>query len=229
MIKYGYVIFDLDGTLMDTSSGIIRCIDAIAGQYHLVSPDETEKRAFIGPPIEKSFQAHYGCTRAYAMELAAAWRAAYQKKFLLDAVPYPGLYDLLRRMRQSGIKTAVATNKREDYTAILLKHFHIWPLMDCVIGSDSAGSRTKANMIELCMKQMGAADRRQCLMIGDTVGDQEAARATDVDFLGITYGFGFIKGKADCRTADSCEKIIEFLNLKDEGENDVSKAEKLSI
>lgn len=216
MKDYCCIIFDLDGTLMDTSPGILNCIDYIVARYNLVLPSAFEKRSFIGPPIEKSFQRHYGCTREFSLELASAWRTAYKEKFLFEAEAYPGVYDLLRWLRGSGMKTAVATNKREDYTEVLLKRFDFWPLLDCVIGSDFSGSRTKADMIALCMNQLGTIGCGQCLMIGDTIGDMTAAHETGVDFLGVTYGFGFTKERrgADCWTADSCKGIQDFLQCE---------------
>lgn len=213
MKKYTYIIFDLDGTLMDTSPGILRCIENVVDQYGLKPPSRLEMQDFIGPPIEKSFQSYYGCTEEYSQKLAAAWRKIYKERFLFEAVPYCGIYDLLQWLRTAGMKTAVATNKREDYATVLLEHFKLLSLMDCVVGSDSEGRRTKADMIGLCINQMGATNRNQCLMIGDTVGDMTAAHGAGVDFLGVTYGFGFKKGgqEADCETVDSCENIRNFL------------------
>lgn len=213
MKKCTYIIFDLDGTLMDTSPGILRCIEHVLDQYGLKQPSQLEMRNFIGPPIEKSFQTYYGFTEEYSQKLAATWRKIYKEQFLFEAVPYRGIYDLLQWLRTASMKTAVATNKREDYTTVLLEHFNLLPFLDCVVGSDSEGRRTKADMIGLCINQMGATGRDQCLMIGDTIGDMAAAHRARVDFLGVTYGFGFKKGgqEADCETVDSCENIRNFL------------------
>jgi len=198
---------------MDTSSGILKCIDYVANQFQLIPPSESEKRRFIGPPIQKSFQLHYGCTAEYALELADAWRKAYKEKYLLEAVPYQGIFGLLRWIRQSGTKTAVATNKREDYTMTLLEHFGFCPLLDCVIGSDFNSRRSKEEMIHLCMDRLGIIDSSRCLMVGDTAGDMSAACKAGVDFLGVTYGFGFERGNKELGhwTADHCEDIRNFL------------------
>ncbi len=213
MKNYHCVIFDLDGTLMDTSSGILKCIDYVANQFQLTPPSESEKRGFIGPPIQKSFQSYYGCPLECSLELADAWRKAYKDKYLLEAKPYKGIFDLLGWIRQGGVKTAVATNKREDYAMTLLEHFGFFPLFDCIIGSDFSGDRRKEEMIRLCAERLGIIDISRCLMVGDTAGDMSAAHKAGVDFLGVTYGFGFKRGNQELGywTADHCEDIRNFL------------------
>ena len=115
--------FDLDGTLMDISRGIIHTTDYVIEKFHLAALTEDEKRSFIGPSIQDSFQRHCGLSQDQAKKLAEAWRNVYKDKFLLEAMPYEGIYDVLRLCREHGIKTGVATNKREDYARELLDHF----------------------------------------------------------------------------------------------------------
>lgn len=209
MKKYDCIMFDLDGTLMDTSSGILNCLDFIVEQFHLVPLSDQEKHCFIGPPIQESFQKHYSCSQERAWELAVAWREAYKEKFLLRAEPYDGIYDLLHKLRQAGIKTGIATNKREDYTLKLLKYFSFLSLFDCIVGSDFAGKRSKVDIICMCMKQIGVTKAERCLMVGDTIGDFTAAQKAGVDFLGVTYGFGFVIGQSipNHKMANSCGEI----------------------
>ncbi len=190
-MNYQAVFFDLDGTLMDTSRGIIHAIDYVIEKFHLAALTEDEQRSFIGPPIQNSFQGHYGLTGDQSRELAAVWRNVYKDKFLLEAMPYEGIYDVLCLCREHGIKTGVATNKREDYARELLDHFHFTTLLDCIVGTDFAGRLTKPDLIHICMDKTGVTDSKQCIMVGDTEGDWEAAQKAGVRFLGVSYGFGF--------------------------------------
>ncbi len=212
-MQYELVLFDLDGTLMDTSIGVIKTIDYIIDKFRLPELDEKAKQSFIGPPVQNSFRTHYNCSEERAWELATAWRNAYKDIFLLDAAAYDGIYELLEYLRKCGIKTAVATNKREDYTKKLLEHFSFTPLFDCIIGSDLDGKRTKPDMIRLGMEQCGVAEPAHCLMIGDTMGDCNAAREVGADFLGVTFGFGFKPGadNGGIKTADSCAEIRNII------------------
>lgn len=213
-MQYELVLFDLDGTLMDTSGGVLRTIDYIIEKHQLPALDDAQKKSFIGPPVQKSFQIHYGCSEERAWELATAWRNAYKDIFLFEARAYDGIYDLLKFLRGRGIRTGVATNKREDYTKRLLEHFSFSPLFDCIIGSDFEGKRTKPDMIRQCMELCGVTDPRSCLMIGDTTGDLNAAAEAGTDFLGVTFGFGFKPNADNCgaKMADSCQEIQNIIS-----------------
>ena len=200
MRSYHAIFFDLDGTLMDTSIGVIQAIDFIIDRFKLPPLSEEEKRSFIGPPIQRSFQKKYGFDEVQAWEIASAWRNAYKDQFLLGAAPYDGIYDLLEYCQDKGIHTGVATNKREDYTMRLLQHFHFTPLFDCIVGSDFEGKRTKGQMIQMCVEEIGCSKPGQCLMVGDTEEDGIAAMKAGVDFVGVTYGFGILPGQP-CQTA----------------------------
>lgn len=196
-MKTTCIIFDLDGTLMDTSKGILNGIDFIIDQFHLTPMDDLKKQTFIGPPIQDSFQSHYCCSTEESWELATAWREVYKDRFLLEAVPYNDIYDLLQRLKQKNVKMCVATNKREDYTMKLLEYYGFIPLFDFIAGSDLEGKRSKADMIKMCMEWFGEKDPGRYLMIGDTEKDLEAAQEVGVNFLGVTYGFGFTNDQND--------------------------------
>ncbi len=210
---YEAVFFDLDGTLLDTSKGVFRALDHISARYRLPALSEEEKRSFIGPPIQESYKKHFSLSSERAMELANEWRNAYKQLYLLDAVPYDGIYDLLRWCRARGIKTGVATNKREDYTRMLLEHFSFTELFDHIAGSDFAGRLTKADLIRACMARTGVAEPAGCVMVGDTDSDRNAAAQAGVGFIGVTYGFGFKRSMAPASfpLADNCIQVEEHL------------------
>ena len=213
MKRYSYILFDLDGTLMDTSIGILHATDYIIEEFRLPEISEEKKRAFIGPPIQKSFQECYDVSQERAWEIATVWRDVYRDIFLFEATPYKGVYELLEKLRTEGIKTCIATNKREDYARRLLDHFSLLPLFDCVVGSDFQGKRNKSSIIRLCMERVGIMDPAQCLMVGDTTGDMTAAQECRVDFLGVTYGFGFCADSKvfGVQMASNCKELEQML------------------
>lgn len=215
-MKYQAVFFDLDGTLLDTSKGIILATDYILEKFGLAPLTLKEKKIFIGPPIQDSFQQRYNLPMKQAWELATAWRDVYKDRFLLEAVPYEGIYDILRLCRKHGIKIGVATNKREDYTKKLLEHFGFTPFFDWIAGTDFEGKLKKADLIRLCMEKTSVSDGEKCLMVGDTEGDQKAALQAGVQFLGVTYGFGFSNDVAQTGTGypilvNDCQQLASWL------------------
>lgn len=102
MKTYKYVLFDLDGTLMDTSRGIIEAIAYTMKKYGKDVPDESELRTLIGPPMQKSFQKLYDLDDVNAMEMANVFRDVYKTdEFLFQSVPYEGIYDLFGALKKT--------------------------------------------------------------------------------------------------------------------------------
>lgn len=212
-MQLSLVIFDLDGTLLDTSEGVMCAIDSITEAFNLRSLSTVEKQSFIGPPIQVSFERQYSLTKERAWEIATRWREVYKDEYLFYAKPYDGIYELLTFCREMGLKTAVATNKREDYTRTLLEHFGFTEHFDCICGTDMAGTLTKPELILRCIDRTGAAEPERCLMVGDTEGDLAAAKAAGTDFLGVTYGYGFREGEVPpgVKLAASCDEAVRYL------------------
>lgn len=129
----------------------------------------------------------------------------------MKATPYDGIYEVLRFCRKHGMKTGVATNKREDYTKRLLDYFQFTPLFDCIAGTDFEGKLKKTDLIHICMKNIGVLDGERCLMIGDTESDKTAEEQAGVSFLGVAYGFGFSVKEDGWAFVQRCGEIMDYL------------------
>lgn len=192
VLQYNLAIFDLDGTLLDTSSGIVDSIRDTTIYFNRKIPSDDELLKFIGPPIQDSFQCYYGLTKEEAEEMATVFRQIYKDVHLLKAKPYDGIYDLLLALKRNSIHTAVATNKRIDYTKTLLQAYDFLSLFDVMCGSDFDQKKRKKDIIYDAIKSIGSDDLR-AVMVGDTFGDYDGARLCGLPFIGVTYGFGFKK------------------------------------
>lgn len=190
-IRYKLAVFDLDGTVLDTTKGILSAL-----QYTIVAcgldplPYE-ELLAFIGPPIERSFEMKYGLSGQALKNAAAVFRNQYKNVDLLKAEPYEGIFELLDMLEKNNVQTAVATYKREDYALKLLKHFKFDEHMKIIHGSDNENKLSKCDIIKLCIDESDAENYCDVLMIGDTMNDAVGAEEIPVDFLAVSYGFGF--------------------------------------
>ena len=184
------VIFDLDGTLLDTRKGLIESARYTACELGWEAlPYETLLK-FIGPPIQNSFIQYYGCDRMTAQKAADIFRDYYKNTALFLAEPYEGIYDLCGILKEKNIRMSVATYKREDYAVMLLKHFHFDRYCDPMHGADNLNILKKEDIIRLCMKEMGASEEN-CVLVGDTVNDAKGALLAGIPFIAVTYGFGF--------------------------------------
>lgn len=190
---YDCAIFDLDGTLLDTSEGLIEAVQYTINAAGLVQPTLSELRSFIGPPIQDSFERICECSRAEALRLANIFREHYRTTTLLKATPYDGVYEMLDALKRAGFRLAIATYKREDYVKDLTGHFDLTRQFDYCFGSDIDGKLTKTDLILSCVNSLSGGNPTKCVMVGDTVHDFIGAQAAGIDFIAVTYGFGFVR------------------------------------
>lgn len=191
MKQYKAAIFDVDGTLLDTTEGILASVRYMIAEAGLPELDRKTLLTFIGPPIQDSLVRVYQVSKERAQELATIFRNRYKDYELLKAVAYDGIYDVMDELRNRGIDIAVATYKRQDYAEMILKHFHFDQYSDILYGADHENKLKKQDIIKLCMKDMGITDPSEVVMIGDSSHDAKGAQELGMDFIGVTYGFEF--------------------------------------
>ena len=214
--RYDLAVFDLDGTLLDTRGGVLSAVKYTIKEFGYEMPDEDTLRTFIGPPVQEGFARVYGLEGAILQEIATVFRNFYSTKTLLEAELYDGMIELFEAMRERGITPAVATYKREDYALRLLRHFGFDRYTDVMFGGDHENKLKKRDIIEKCINTAGVSDLSRVVMIGDTEFDAVGARDIGVDFIGVSYGFGYrsvdeIKGCGAVGAAQTPMEILKFL------------------
>jgi len=214
-MKKSAVLFDLDGTLLDTTDGVLEsAVHTVVSLDRKPLPHETMLH-FLGPPIQESFMRHYGMDKAGAQEAANRFRSYYKENALFKAKLYPGIIETLKALSDNGIALGVATYKREDYAIQVLQHFGIAPYCKTMHGADNFNRRTKVDIIELCIRELGVG-REEIVLVGDTEYDAVGAVNAGVDFIGVTFGFGF-KAESDVSRypnigcVGSLEQIVELI------------------
>ncbi len=189
--RYDLVIFDVDGTVLDTTEGVLAAVRHTIRTLGYEMPSEEKLLSFIGPPIQDSFAGTYGLSGPVLQEIATVFRNRYSTVDLLKAAPYEGIYQVFETLRQRGIRSAIATYKREDYALTLLKHFGFDRYTDIMYGADHENKLKKRDIIEKCIVDSGVTDKKRVVMVGDTHHDALGAQQVGVDFIGVTFGFGF--------------------------------------
>lgn len=189
--KYELAVFDLDGTILDTTEGVLSAVKHTIKKMGYAMLDDCELSSFIGPPIQDSFAKAYGLEGAVLQEIATIFRDQYSTVDLLKAVPYDGIYDLFQGLKDRGVQSAIATYKREDYAVRLLKYYGFDRYTNIMYGADHENKLKKRDIIEKCIRDSGVTDKRKVVMIGDTIHDASGAELVGVDFIGVTFGFGF--------------------------------------
>lgn len=213
-------IFDVDGTLLDTTEGVLSSVRYTIEAHKLDMPSEQELKRFIGPPIQDSFQRVYGFEREKLQELATTFRNHYKDVDLLKAVPYEGILETCRALREGGVEIAVATYKRQDYAEKIVRFFGFGAYTDVIYGADHENRLKKADIIRLCLESTGVCDKKAAVMIGDSDNDAIGAERQELDFVGVTYGFGFKDKEEIMRfpnavgAVDRAEELLVFFDNK---------------
>ena len=215
MSKYDLAVFDLDGTLMNTKPGIFPALRYTIEKMGLRMLDDDTLSTFLGPPVQDSFAKHYSLEGEILQEIATTFRDRYSTVTLFEAEIYEGIPELLDELIKRGIKPAVATYKREDYALKLLRRFGFDSYTDVMFGGDHENILKKKDIIQKCITAADVTDPSRVLMIGDSTGDALGAEALGVDFVAVTYGYGFksaddLKDIKHIGIADTPSDIIRF-------------------
>ena len=184
---YDVVVFDLDGTMLDTSRGVINCV-----QYALEKlgfeklPMETARR-FVGPPLHAAFIEFVGMDEETAHKAVATYRERYAPVGVLECVAYPGILSLIRDIKAAGKKIAVATGKPEKFARICLGKEGIMECVDFITTPELTDTKDiKPLLVKRCLDRLG----ENAVMIGDRDLDINGAQENHIDSIGVTYGFG---------------------------------------
>lgn len=216
---YKAVIFDVDGTLTDATEGIISSVDFTIKKHNLKELSAEILKTFVGPPIQDSLKAVYKMSDEQAQICANTFREKYKNGDVFKAQIYDGICILLNYLKNKGYKLGVATYKREDYAADLMHHLGLGKYFDVVCGADNENKLRKSDIISNCMDKL-KCNTKECIMVGDSNHDMNAAELLDMDFIAVTYGFGFRKNdnlnsQVCIGVADSVDDILKIIIKKE--------------
>lgn len=210
-MKHDLVIFDLDGTLLDTSPGIFGSVRYAEQVLKLKPIGENELREFVGPPPREMYRKKYNLSDEDALKATSAHRKYGLEKAIYEAEKYDGMQDVLEELKNRNLKTAVATLKKQKIAETVLGNYSLDKYFDVIIGMDDEETFTKKMTITKAMEAVGAS---RAVMVGDSEYDYQGALDAGVDFVGVLYGFGFRKDESyPFRTVNSPTELLEILDL----------------
>ena len=147
-IEYDLIIWDVDGTLLDTSEGIISAARYAIEDAGFKVPDDEALKNYIGPPIQETFAREFKIQMDKALKMAGVFRSHYKDYDLMKAKRYDGILELVAEINNLVIKQGIATNKREDYAGEIIRLFGFSKYVEIVHGSDFEGKLTKKDIIQ---------------------------------------------------------------------------------
>lgn len=189
MKKFDTLLFDLDGTLTDSTEGILKCLAYALERMGYEVPEDTNK--FLGPPLRQSLTEFLGMSMEQADEAVRIFRERYSVVGLFENRVYDGIPGMLERLKSGGKRIMVATSKAEIYAVRIFERFGLAQYFEIVGGAELDGSRDyKDEVIEYVLAKAGITDRSTVLMIGDRRQDVLGAHKTNIECMGILWGFG---------------------------------------
>jgi phosphoglycolate phosphatase len=211
--NFDTLLFDLDGTLTDSTEGIVRCLEYALERMGFDIPEDTNK--FLGPPLYRSFAEFCGMNEEQVNEAVRIFRERYSTVGLFENRVYEGVPEMLKRLRDGGKRIMVATSKPEVYAVRIFDRFGLSQFFEIVGGANINGTRNdKDEVIEYVLEKAGISDRSSVLMIGDRRQDVIGAHKTGLKCMGILWGFGSIEELTEAGAdfiAETPEKAADML------------------
>lgn len=188
---FKYCLFDLDGTLTDPAIGITNSVMHALEKYDIHVENRSELYPFIGPPLDYSFKTFYGFSDEQAVQAIKYYREYFSVTGLFENSVYDGIPEMLEKLKEKGVKIALATSKPYEFSIKILKHFDLYKYFD-FFGAATMDGRIskKEDVISTLLNEMGAQNKDEILMVGDRYHDIEGAKANDLKSAGVLWGYG---------------------------------------
>ncbi len=188
-----YVVFDLDGTLTDSSEGIMNAFRITIEKAGLEVPSDADLYSFIGPPVVDTFVDFFGMDFESAKSWTEVFRDEYVSSRLFENRPYDGIKEMLATLQDAGCLIGMATAKPEEEALRILEHFDLAQYIQYPVGA-SLDHVTLTKKSEILKKALQAAHKEHKIssvyMVGDREYDVNGAKANGVPCIAVTYGFG---------------------------------------
>ena len=191
------MLFDLDGTLLDTAADITLAINRALAEYGWTPMGEADVRGMIGRGglvlVERAARAQQRmldeATKASIVERFFHHYGALEERDESTAQPYPGVMDTLQRLQEAGLRNAVITNKQRRFAVELLARLGLSRWLDLIVGGDSCARRKPdPQPLHFACESMRLPESK-VLMVGDSINDVQAARAAGIAIVCVTYGY----------------------------------------
>ncbi|KAF2413004.1 phosphatase [Microbacterium sp. B35-04] len=190
------VLWDVDGTIVDASEGILRRLTIALEHFGRRPPTRAELVHWIGPPMYDSFQVNVGMTPEQATEAVAFYRGLNKiDGYSTGAKLFPGMGELITDVAAAGIPQATASSKPEVQVVALMDHFDLSMSLTAIVGAtqDEKTLSAKADIVAEALRRLAAAgvDTSRPVLVGDRHHDVEGGAAHGVPVIFVRWGFSW--------------------------------------
>lgn len=190
-MRYKSVFFDLDGTLVDNSEGILNGFRHALGKLGREAEAANLPDGVIGPPLRNTFMELFHMSPDGAEEAVRLYREFYGPVGLFQSTVYPHVEEMLAALKGAGIGVYLATSKARVFAEEILNHTGLMCWFDAVVGCELDGRLSdKAEIVRHLLDQVVPLDGLPAVMVGDRSHDAIGAAACGVDAAAALWGFG---------------------------------------
>lgn len=215
------VLWDVDGTVVDASDGILRRLTITLEHFGKPTPTRAELVHWIGPPMYDSFQVNVGMTPAESTEAVAFYRTLGRADgYTTGAKLFPGIGEIIHELAANGIPQATASSKPEIQVDALMDHFGLAPCLAAIVGAtlDERTLSAKADIVAEALRRLAVAgvDTSRPVLVGDRHHDVEGGAAHGVPVIFVRWGFSWPHEADGAQAAvDTAEELRSLLLVGD--------------
>jgi len=196
---YSCILFDLDGTIVDSAPGITSTLAYMFERLGKPIPTPSELLQYVGPPLLDSFRDLAGFDADESAVALEIYREKYLNVGAYDATQYAGVGLVLKAVHESPLRMSLATSKPETPATLILEHFNLARYFDVITGaSDDEVRSAKKDVVAEALIRLEAlgADISRPVLVGDREHDVHGAAANDVPTIFVDWGYGSLAEQA---------------------------------
>ncbi len=189
-MKYGAIIFDLDGTLTDTLEDLKNSVNYALGEFGFPKRTLDEVRSFVGNGVRRliCLSVPDGTSEEITEQCLHEFKEHYKNNSLIKTKPYDGIIPMLESLKKQGIKIAVVTNKMQEAAVDIVRIFFDG-LVEVAVGQiDGVAQKPQPDGIYLALEKLGVP-KEKAVYVGDSEVDCITAKNAGVPCIGVTWGF----------------------------------------
>ena len=211
-LSISVVLFDVDGTIVDSAPAVMCAFRGALSDYDLPIPDDQRLRTYVGPPLWYSF-GDLGYEGELLANLVSRYRERYQAHYL-DPEPFPGVIDLLHDLHDAGVPLATATSKQAPMALAQMEHLGLSDVFDVIAGATPDPGSSKATVIREALTRLEAlgVDISAPVIVGDSIWDVRGAKEAGIPVIGVGWGYATEDGLDDadavCETVDDLRDYL---------------------
>ena len=212
------IIFDLDGTLLNTLDDLSSSVNYALRQHGLAERSQAEVRQFLGNGIRRLIEQSVpaGTDDQKTEDVFQTFRSHYLEHSLDQTRPYDGIEDLLHQLNDMKVATAIVSNKLDPAVKELHQHFFSDTIRVAIGETKTIRRKPAPDMVDECIRLLGC-DRQTCLYVGDSEVDLQTARNAGLPCLSVSWGFRDKKQLIEAGATTIIDRPDELINILTNG------------